>query len=275
MDASERATRIPVEDAPRIVAFDIESTGVDPEKDRIVELCLMTPAGRALVWRVNPGVPIPEAATRVHGIADADVADKPRFDAIAQQVQRFVEGAILLGYNSRSFDTLLLNAELRRAGQRGLDLDHVREIDVYRVWQQIEPRTLAGAAKRWLGEEHGGAHRARDDVAATLRVWNAMRERVGVSVDDGVRMTRPANEIDRHGKFVLDDTGIVVLNFGKHHGKAVSSVPLDYLEWMSRGDFAPSTKALVERLIRGQGDLPEARAVRERLASSSRAPAAR
>lgn len=243
---------------PRIVAFDIESTGTNPETDRIVELCLATPEGRFRVFRVNPGVPIPPEATAIHGIRDADVAREPPFAAIAAQVQSWVEGAVLLGYNSRSFDTPMLHHELRRAGQPGLDLDGIDEIDVMRVWNALENRTLASAARRWLGKDHAEAHHAKDDVLVTLAVYARLREAFQVTDRDAMRLTRPANEIDRDGKFAFNEHGEIVFNFGKHAGKPVASVERSYLEWMAAGKFAPSTKAVVEKLIRGEAPLPQA-----------------
>jgi DNA polymerase-3 subunit epsilon len=234
---------------PRIVAFDIESTGTNPETDRIVELCLATPQGRSVTFCVNPGVPIPPDATKVHGITDADVAHEPAFAAIAPKVQAWIEGAVLLGYNSRSFDTPMLHAELRRAGQPGIDLDAVQEIDIMRIWAALEPRSLSGASRRWLGEEHAGAHHAKDDVTVTLRVWAAMRDAFHLSHADEVRLTKPPNEVDRAGKFAMNERDEIVYNFGKHQGKPVHAVDPAYLEWMAGADFPQSTKAVVQRIM--------------------------
>jgi DNA polymerase-3 subunit epsilon len=249
----------------RIVAFDTETTGTDPEHDRIVEICLVEKGAPAVTFRVNPGVPIPPAATAVHGIRDEDVRDSPAFAEVAPKVQASVDGAVLLGYNSRSFDTLLLNHELKRAGQPGLDLDRVREIDVMRLWHALEPRTLTGAVRRWLGEDHAGAHDARADVEATLRIWERMAEHHGLDTWDGIRLTAPPNEVDREGKFVLDDEGHVCFNFGQHVGQRASQVDRSYLDWIMRSPrFSTGTKAIVSRLLEHGGDLPEVAARRAR-----------
>lgn len=242
--------QIHVEAGPeRIVALDIESTGTNPEKDRIVDLALATPEGRCVAFRFDPGVPIPAGATAIHGIRDEDVAGAPRFEARAAKIQAWVEGAVLLGYNSRRFDVPMLHAELRRAGQPGIDLDRVREIDVYRVWSEVEPRTLTGAARRWLAREHEGAHGAKADVQVTLDVWRQIQAEKGLAAEDAIRLTRPPNEIDRAGLFVANAEGDVLFNFGKHYGKPVRAVDASYLEWMSGDDFPASTKAVVARLL--------------------------
>lgn len=245
------------------MAFDLETTGTDPAKDRIVEICLAPVGGDLLSLRIDPGVPIPAGATAVHGIRDEDVRGAPAFRDVADRVQAIVEDAVLLGYNSRSFDTLVLDAELKRAGRRGLALDALPEIDVWRVWNAVEPRTLAGASRRWLGRDHEGAHGARADALAALAIWERIAAERALTAEAGIRLTRPATEIDRAGKFALDGDGHVVLTFGKHAGKRVTAVDPGYLVWMSGADFPSSTKAVIARLIEHDGDLPEARAARE------------
>lgn len=233
----------------RVVFFDTETTGTDPENDRIVEICLMERGAPVETFRVNPGVPIPAAATAVHGITDADVKDAPAFADIAPKVQSIVEGAVLAGYNSRSFDTPLLHAELRRAGLPGIDLDTVEEIDVLRVWRAIEPRTLTGAVARWLDRDHADAHAAEGDVDAVSAVWNAIADARDLSLADAIRISKPANEVDRAGKFVQREDGEIVLTFGKHKNVPGSELPLDYLQWMMNAEFPGSTKAVAARLI--------------------------
>lgn len=236
-----------------VVAFDLETTGTDPATDRIVELAILVPGMPARVFRVNPGIPIPPAATAIHGIGDGDVAGAPPFAAIAAEVQRLLAGATLLGYNSRTFDTPLLDCELRRAGEAGLDLDHVREIDVLRVWADVEPRTLTGAVRRWLDRDHPAAHGAAPDAAAALAVWERMSGILRLTPEDGRRMTRRGDEMDRDGRFVRDAEGHAVFNFGKHRGKRVRSVAgwEDYLRWMMTSDFPGSSKAVASGLLAG------------------------
>lgn len=255
----------------RFLAFDLETTGTNPEKDRIVEACFLEPGGTPVVFRVNPGVPIPPDASAVHGITDADVADAPPFADVAPKVQAIAQDAVLVGYNSRTFDTPLLDAELRRAGQPGLRLDDVREIDVLRVWQAVEPRTLTGAARRWLGASHDDAHAAHADVLVTMRVLEAIRAHAGLDERACMRLSHPENEVDRGGKFVVDDDGHVVFNFGKHQGVRASAVDAGYLKWMSGAEFPSSTKAVVARLIEHGGDLPELAARRAALARAKQA----
>lgn len=238
----------------RLVAFDVEATGPDPANDRIVEVAFVEEGGPARAFRVDPGVPIPPRVTALHGIRDDDVRGLPRFAAVARDVQALVDGATLLGYSSRRFDTVILDAELRRAGQKGIPLESVREVDVRGVWDALEPRTLAGAVKHWTGADMGNAHGAEADARATLAVWNAMRATRGLDLAEGVRLSKPPTEVDRAGRFLRDVDGEVVYNFGTHVRKRVRD-DLPLLDWMLDKDFPAETKAIARRLRAGKGRL--------------------
>jgi DNA polymerase-3 subunit epsilon len=236
-----------------IVFYDLETTGVDVASARIVQIALLAESGEVLLdTLVHPGCQIPSGASAVHGISDEAVAEAPRFEAIAAQVQALTEGVVLAGYNNRRFDAPLLDIELRRAGQPGLDFDSLEEIDLYAAWAALEPRTLVGAVRRFLGKDLEGAHSALHDVKATQEVMAAMADLHGLEPADFVRISRPEWEVDRDGKFRLDeDTGVPVFAFGKHAGKPARE-HRDYLRWMLDKDFSPSTKAAIRRIL-GQG----------------------
>lgn len=240
--------------------FDLETTGLDPARARIVELGAVDgredPFALAYHRRFHPGVSIPEGASRVHGITDRDVADAPRFPERAAEVQRLFEGRTLCGYNLRSFDTPLLDAELRRADQAGLDLEGVEEIDLFRVWSSLEPaegrglRTLEAAVERFLGRRHGEAHGAAADARVLPELLEAMREAHGLDREEMLELSAPPSEVDRAGKLRRRD-GEIVFAFGKHAGEPVAGHP-DYVDWMLGADFPEETKRILRRL-RGEG----------------------
>ena len=153
-----------------LVFFDLETTGTSVETDRIVEICLIKvmPDGtdEERVWRVNPGMHIPEEASRVHGISDADVADKPRFQQLAPTVFEFMKGCDWAGYNSNRFDVPMLVEEFARAGIR-FDTNEIRMIDVQNIFYKKEPRTLVAALRFYCGENLENAHSAMPDTRAT------------------------------------------------------------------------------------------------------------
>lgn len=243
----------------KILALDIESTGPDPYRDQIIEIAIVNDDGDALVnTRARPSIPISSGARQVTGICDHHLVDCPTFSEIAAQVQDTIEGAIILGYSSRTFDTVILDAELRRAGQEGIDLNTVHEIDLYRVWQELEPRTLIGAVKRFMGKEHEGAHGALVDAVVLHGLMDCMleaffaeairkEERRG-AIYDLMQLSRPSWEVDRSGKLRKDDDGTVCWNFGQHRGEpVVNHVGLIY--WVLERDFPEPCKEALREIL--------------------------
>ena len=152
--------------------LDLETTGVDPAKDRIVEISLVKvqPDGSKEVKtrRINPGMPIPPESTAIHGIADDDVKDEPRFEQIAKSLAAYMEGCDLAGYNSNRFDIPVLAEEFLRAGV-DVDLKKRRFIDVQNIFHKMEQRTLVAAYRFYCDRELEGAPFGRSRYAGYLR----------------------------------------------------------------------------------------------------------
>lgn len=210
--------------------------GSGPERER----------GDVYLQRFDPGRPIPPEATAVHGITDEDVEGEPRFEDRAGEIQRMFRDEVLCGYNIRRYDTLILDAELRRAGQPGLDLGQVREVDLYRVWREVEPRSLASAVRRYLGRDHDGAHTAEADAGVLPPLMRAMARVHGLDMGDLLRLSRKPDEVDRARRLRVQD-GEVVFNFGLHEGEPIRDHE-DYLDWMLSRDFPEETKERIRRL---------------------------
>ena len=156
-----------------IIFFDLETTGTDISKDRIVEICYIKvyPDGRETEYtrRINPGMHIPEVASAVHGIYDEDVKDCPLFKDVAREIANEFEGCDLAGFNSNRFDLPLLAEEFLRA-QVDIDLSRHNAIDVQVLYHKREPHTLAAAHKFYCGSEFENAHSALADTRATYNV---------------------------------------------------------------------------------------------------------
>lgn len=233
----------------RIVAFDIEATGLDPRRDHIVELAIVrADDGMVLLHeRFRPGVPIPPQATAVHGICDDDVAHCDPFAVHAARIQKLLDDAVLLGYNSRRYDTVILDAELRRAGEPGLDLATVQEIDLFQVWSESERRTLEMAVQRFLGHGLADAHHALSDAEVLVPLVHAMQRTWGLEYHDLLDRSRPRGEVDRSRRLRVNGAGRVVFSFGKHAGEPVRDHP-DYVDWMLESDFPADTLDALRRL---------------------------
>lgn len=240
-----------------LAVIDLETTGIDPKADRIVEISILKLApGQAPDHRtmlINPGVPIPAEATAVHGITDADVAGEPAFSEYAPSVVEFLEGCDLCGYNLRRFDLKLLMAELKRAGQ-SLALAGRAVVDPLAIYHEREKRDLAAALRFYCDRDHDGAHGAAADVLATVAVLDAQVLRYGdlprTVADLHALYTDPV-AVDFEGCFTRVD-GAVVFAFGKYKGQTFDNILTtrrDYLSWMLGQDFYEDTKAVVKEAL--------------------------
>ncbi|MDB5308645.1 MAG: hypothetical protein JWO38_2847 [Gemmataceae bacterium] len=249
-----------------LAVIDLETTGVNPQTDRIVELSVLKllPDGRTHVTRrVNPGVPIPAEASEVHGIYDADVEGEPAFAEVAGGLMVLLDGCDLCGFNIRRFDLRVLHAEFRRAGLT-LPLAGRAVIDPLQIFHARERRDLAAAVQFYLGREHAGAHSAAADTAATADVLDAMLGRyrdLPRGVAELFQHFKDPNEVDSTGCFTRVE-GQVRFAFGKYRGQPLAAVAArspDYLEWMLDQDFFEDTKVVVRQALAARR---EARCVR-------------
>lgn len=240
-----------------LAVFDLETTGTDTKTDRIVEISILRiePDGsnRIKTVRVNPGIPIPAEVSALHGITDADVADKPPFRSYARAIVQHLDGCDLCGFNIRGYDLPLLIAELRRAGVE-LPLEERAVVDPLKIFHDRERRDLTGALRFYCQMEHEGAHGAEADVIATVAVLDAQvaRYRDLPRTIDGLHATHvDPDAIDFDGKFRRVD-GRIVFNFGKYMGQDLDSIAAskpDYLNWILQQDFYDDVKTIVRRAL--------------------------
>ena len=237
-----------------LCVFDIESTGVNVVHDRIVELCVLRvqPDGSETVktWRVNPGIPIPVAATAIHGISNEDIANAPAFQQILPELLPLLQGSDLAGYNSNKFDIPMLAEELLRAGS-DFDLSQCRSVDVQNIFHKKEQRTLSAAYAFYCQADLKNAHTAEADVRATYEVLKAQLERYPdlpkevPALSDFSTMHRAA---DFAGFITFDAEGHEQFSFGKYKGQRVSHVLMKdpgYYSWLQNADFPLFTKKIL------------------------------
>jgi DNA polymerase-3 subunit epsilon len=240
-----------------LAIIDLETTGTDPQTDRIVEISILKalPNGRLEQrnQRVNPGIAIPPEATAIHGIGDADVANEPRFKHLAAELHIFLDGCDLCGFNLKRFDLRVLHVEFTRAAQV-LSLESRAIIDPMEIFHARERRDLPAAVRFYCCREHEGAHAASADALATAEVLDAMLGRytdLPRTVIGLYEHLKNPNAVDSAGNFVRVD-GEIRFAFGKHRGQAVDTVARmkpDYLQWMLTQDFFDDTKTLIKDAI--------------------------
>jgi DNA polymerase-3 subunit epsilon len=239
-----------------IAFFDIESTGISPRSDRIIELCIIKimpdKTESTHIFRVNPERPIPSETTDIHGITDEDVADCPIFSAIAQEVSDLLEGCDLGGYNIGRFDIPMLTEEFTRAGIK-FEIESRRILDAQRIYHRKEPRDLSAALKFYCNEEHTNAHGAEADVIATIKVFDGQLERYPDlphdmnELDDYCNQRNP-NWVDRTGRLRWLN-GQAAINFGKKKDQLLRDIikhDQGFIKWLLRSDFPADTRKIVE-----------------------------
>ncbi|MBS3914087.1 MAG: 3'-5' exonuclease [Bacteroidetes bacterium] len=240
-----------------LVIFDLETTGMNINRDRIVEICLLKiyPDDREEIrtYLVNPGVPIPPEVTEIHGIKDEDVKDKPGFKEISNELNNFLKDCDFGGFNSNKFDFPMMVEEFYRAGIE-FDIEKRKFIDAQRIYHFKEPRNLKAAYRFYCEKELENAHSAEADTIATWAVLKAQLDKYEDIPDDieGLhRMSGQNNLADLAGRFIYNPDGEVLFNFGKHKGKKVKDIlkaEPGYYNWMMEGDFSMQTKNVLTRI---------------------------
>ena len=240
-----------------LVFFDLETTGVNITKDRIVELSYIKvmPNGTEIkkTIRVNPEMHRPESATALHHITDEDVKDKPTFKEIAKSLANDFEGCDFAGFNSNRFDIPLLMEEFLRVGVN-FDISKRKFIDIQTIFHKMEQRTLTAAYKFYCNKDLDNAHSANADTEATYEVLQAQLERypnLENDVDFLSRFSSQNRNVDLAGRIVLNDDNVEVFNFGKYKGQPVADVlkkDTGYFGWIMQGDFPQNTKNVLTNI---------------------------
>ncbi len=253
-----------------VVFLDLETTGINIVTDRIVEIALLKihldGSEEEKLLRINPEMPIPEEASRIHGITDEDIKDKPTFKEVAKTLAKFLEGCDLGGFNSNRFDIPLLAEEFLRAD---IDIDFKKRkfIDVQAIFHKMEKRTLAAAYKFYCNKSLVDAHSAMADTKATYEVLKSQLDVYKDAVyedNDGKKSMPIVNDVqklsefssyDRNvdfvGRIVYDDNGVEVFNFGKNKGIPVEKVLEEqpgYFGWIMNSEFPLYTKKVLTQI---------------------------
>ncbi len=234
--------------------FDLETTGTNVAKDRIVEICILKvnpdASRESKTWLVNPEMLIPKESTAVHGITDEDVKNAPKFKEIAPKIMQMIAGSDLGGFNSNRFDVPLLAEELLRAGI-DFDLSKFKLVDAQTIFHKMEPRNLTAAYKFYCNKELENAHSAEADVLATFEVLDAQVAHYEELPNDIAALS----EFSFHTKFAdlagmihFDEEQQEIFAFGKYKGQRVKEVfqkDLGYYGWIQSADFPLYTKKIL------------------------------
>ncbi len=249
--------------------FDLEATGIDTTKDRIVEISIvkLMPNGEKQIHthKINPTVPIPEITTKIHGISDEDVKDAPTFKQMAKTFASILKGCDLAGFNIMRFDVPMLVEEFLRAGV-DFDVTNRKLIDLQRIYHMMEPRTLSAAYKFYCNADLEGAHSAEVDTLACVGILEEQVRRyenmehkdtlgnITIPVKNDMQSLHELsflNRIDLAGRMVYNEKNEPVFAFGKHKDRKIEEVLTkepSYYDWIMKNDFALNTKQELTRI---------------------------
>lgn len=240
-----------------LAIFDLETTGTNVTKDRIVEISILKvePTGEENTFtkRVNPEMEIPKETSEIHGIYQADIENEKTFKEIAEEVANFIGNADLAGFNSNKFDIPVLMEEFLRVDYK-FAMEDRRFVDVQNIFHKMEQRTLVAAYKFYCDKDLTNAHSAEADVIATYEVLKAQVERYQELENDINFLSKFSKQgnnevIDFAGRIAKNQKGEVIYNFGKHKNKTVETVAEHepgYYGWFLNSDFPLYTKQVLK-----------------------------
>lgn len=257
-----------------LVFFDVETTGLNVIRDRILQIALIkypknNGEPQELSMLINPGIPIGEEAMSIHGITPKDLANKPTFTQAGQQIFDFIGDADLGGYNAARFDIPMLMEEFSRIGLE-FDIAKRRIIDVQRIFYKMEPRTLKAALRFYCQKELEDAHDALADVRATIDVFKGqlkhyegknLLDENGNEIPEPIKndmqvlhdFTNDLKTIDATQRLKYDMNGVIVFNFGKYVGQPVIEIlakDKNYYNWIMEKEFSAQVKQTVKQLMK-------------------------
>ncbi|NOY76202.1 MAG: 3'-5' exonuclease [Kiritimatiellaeota bacterium] len=245
-----------------LVFFDLETTGTNVMADRIVEICVakLSISGELEVKtrRFNPEMRIPEDASAIHGIYDADVADKPTFKSVSSSFMLYLEGCDLAGFNIKRFDVPLLIQEFKRSGL-DFEIENRKLIDMQTIYHKMEPRTLSAAYRFYSGKDLEDAHAAEADVLASIDVLRGQLEKYpDLPRDiDGLHEfcdQRQPNWIDSEGKFRWQGD-VPIIAFGKNSGTPIKDIAENnpgFFKWMLNAAFRKDAMKIASDALQGK-----------------------
>jgi len=240
-----------------ICFFDLETTGTNVAKDRIVEIAILKvfPNGNkeSKTWLVNPEMHISDEVIAVHGISNQKIANEPTFKELSQDIYKMIKDADLGGFNSDRFDIPLLAEELLRA-DIDFDMKNTVSVDVQTIFHKMEKRTLGAAYKFYCDKDLTDAHSAAADTNATYEVLLSQLDRYP-DLENNIKklseFSRRKESVDFAGFIAMNKEGEEIFSFGKHRGKKVHDVlekEPGYFGWIMNADFPRYTKKVLTQI---------------------------
>ncbi len=237
-----------------IVFFDLETTGTNLVKDRIVEITILrvepNQNEHIFTYLINPTIPIPPQVSKIHHITDEMVKDKPTFKELAHTIYHHFEGADIAGFNALKFDIPILVEEFLRCGI-DFNLNSRNIVDVQVIFHKMEQRNLSAAYRFYCQKELTDAHSSKADTIATYEILKAQLDKypdLPKNIKELSKFSSYNRNVDVHGHIIYNDNNEEIFNFGKYKGQTVASVlkkDTGYFGWIQNADFPEHTKKVI------------------------------
>lgn len=239
-----------------LCVFDLETTGLNISKDRIVQIAILKihPSGKKeeLNLLINPEMNISESNSAIHGVTNEMVKDAPTFKEAGKEIVEFIGNSDLAGYNSNKFDVPVLAEEFLRV-DIDFDLSTKDCVDIQNIFHKMEQRTLVAAYKFYCSKDLTNAHDAMADTVATWEVFEKQIEQydnLQPNIDFLANFSRNSvhKNIDFAGRLAINENNEAIYNFGKHKGKTIKEISISepgYYGWMLEADFPRYTKKIL------------------------------
>lgn len=233
-----------------IVFFDVETTGVDVNNDRILELAAVKffpdKTTEEFYLLLNPETLISEEATSKHGFSNEDLKDKPVMADVITKLLEFFDESDLGGHNSNHFDIQMLVTEIKRCGY-SYDVSKIKMVDTRKIYLRNNPKELTHLYKDYTGKDLENAHSAHADIVATVEIFNKQVEKYGIKDLDAADLIGKTDKdgnkyLDLDGKFIKTVDNKYLYNFGKHKGEEVNMNNINFIGWMLNTNFSDDTK---------------------------------
>jgi DNA polymerase-3 subunit epsilon len=243
-----------------LVFFDLETTGINIAKDRVVEISILKvhPNGNKELktWLVNPEMEIPKEASDIHGITNEKVVTEPTFKELASQITEMIKGCDLAGFNSNRFDIPLLAEEMLRSGI-DFSMNNRKAIDIQTIFHKKEQRTLSAGYKFYCNKDLENAHSAEADTVATYEILLAQIDKYDDLENDVDKLSEFSQHIGRAdfaGFILKNENNEPIFSFGKYKGQKVLDVlnrDKGYYNWIQNADFPLYTKKVLKEIKEG------------------------
>lgn len=209
------------------VCLDLETTGLDPKSDRIIEIAITRFTFEKTLEEyetlVDPQCPIPEETIAIHHITREMVAGKPLIETLLPYILELIGKEVIVGHGIKLDIAFLLAAckqyEVHTTLNSNLTIDTLR---LARLYGESPSNSLETLRKHFNIKEEG-AHRAMNDVKVNIEVFKRLTSQF--------KTTKQI--LDRLKKPIL----LKAMPLGKHKGRPFSSIPVEYLTWAVHQDF--------------------------------------